>query len=129
MAMRSDKRPLSPHLAHYRWEITMVTSVLHRASGIVLALGLPALAIWITSVASGGVYASAVNALLTSWFAKLALMGWTLALMFHLMNGLRHLGFDTGHGWGMPTARATGWMAGVAAIGLTVVIWLIVFFA
>lgn len=129
MATRSDKRPLSPHLAHYRWEITMVTSVLHRASGIVLALGLPALAIWITSVAAGGDYAGTVSRVLTSWFGTLALMGWTLALMFHLMNGLRHLGFDTGHGWGLPTARATGWTAGIGAVALTCLVWLIVFFA
>ena len=45
------------------------------------------------------------------------------------MNGLRHLGFDTGHGWGLPAARTTGWTAGVGAIALTIVIWLIVFFA
>lgn len=128
MTSLSKKRPLSPHLAHYRWEITMVTSVLHRASGIVLALGLPILAIWITSVAAGGDYASRISAIINSWFGTLAMIGWTLALMFHLMNGLRHLGFDTGHGWGILTARATGWIAGLMAITLTVAIWLIVFF-
>ena len=107
----------------------MVSSVLHRASGIVLALGLPGLAVWITSVATGGGYASAVEAVLTSWFGTLALIGWTLALMFHLMNGLRHLGLDAGRGWGLPSARTNAAMAGIAAVVLTSLIWLIVIFA
>ena len=37
--MSSRERPLSPHLQVYRWQIQMVTSILHRATGIVLAAG------------------------------------------------------------------------------------------
>ena len=43
----SDPRPLSPHLQIYRWQLTSVMSILHRASGIALSVGaiLPPLAV------------------------------------------------------------------------------------
>ena len=42
--MATRERPLSPHLQVYRWQITMVMSILHRATGIALVAGLVALA-------------------------------------------------------------------------------------
>ena len=37
--MTHPKRPLSPHLQVYRWQITMLMSILHRATGIALVVG------------------------------------------------------------------------------------------
>jgi len=37
--MANRPRPLSPHLQVYRWQIQMATSILHRATGIVLSVG------------------------------------------------------------------------------------------
>ena len=39
------ERPLSPHLQVYRWQVQMVTSILHRATGMALAVGLLAM-VW-----------------------------------------------------------------------------------
>src|SRR5690606_15796085 len=59
-AMTHPKRPLSPHLQVYRWQITMVMSILHRATGIALVVGAFGLAWWLLAVAAGGeAYASA----------------------------------------------------------------------
>jgi len=37
--MATRQRPISPHIQVYRWQIQMVTSILHRATGIVLSVG------------------------------------------------------------------------------------------
>lgn len=105
----------------------MFTSICHRATGIVLALGLPVLAIWIASVAAGGDFARTVNGILTSWFGYLALVGWTFAICYHLLNGLRHLGFDVGLGWATKRVHHTAWGVIIAAVVLTFLIWLMVF--
>jgi succinate dehydrogenase / fumarate reductase cytochrome b subunit len=89
--MATRQRPLSPHLQVYRWQIQMVTSILHRATGIVLTLGAVLIALALLSLASGpegwhrvGVYARSVPGLLI-------LFGWTWAYLYHLLNGVRHL--------------------------------------
>lgn len=107
----------------------MATSILHRATGIVLALGLPVLAFWIASVAAGGELDAFTRMILGSWIGYLALIGWTFALSYHLMNGLRHLSFDAGLGWARTTVRRTGWAVIAAAALLTAAIWSVVFLA
>ena len=42
--MSNPDRPLSPHLSIYRWPITMAASILHRATGIAMSVGLVVLA-------------------------------------------------------------------------------------
>ncbi len=37
--MADTRRPLSPHLQIYKWQVQMVSSILHRATGIALAVG------------------------------------------------------------------------------------------
>ncbi len=37
--MPATARPRSPHSSIYRWQIQMVTSIVHRATGIFLAVG------------------------------------------------------------------------------------------
>ncbi|QZD96200.1 succinate dehydrogenase, cytochrome b556 subunit [Qipengyuania gelatinilytica] len=128
LSRMTSERPLSPHLAHYRWEVGQSTSIMHRATGIALAAGLPVLAWWIVTVAAGGDMAAWWNGFFASWPVKIALFGWTVAICFHLLNGLRHLGFDSGHGFGVPTARKSGWLAIVGAIILALIVWAFVIF-
>ena len=52
--MPTRERPLSPHLQVYRWQITMTMSILHRATGVGLALGAIGLVWWLLAVAEGG---------------------------------------------------------------------------
>jgi len=46
-------RPLSPHLQIYRWTYTMVLSVAHRATGLVLAAGAFLAVIWLVALMRG----------------------------------------------------------------------------
>src|SRR5260370_21599822 len=96
--MTSDPRPLSPHLQIYRWQLTSVMSILHRASGIALAAGTILLVWWLAAAASGPGPLATVQGFLGSWFGLLLLFGWSAALFYHLCNGIRHLWWDTCHG-------------------------------
>ncbi len=122
--MTSEQRPLSPHLQIYRWQLTSVLSILHRFSGIALAAGTLLLVWWLVAAAQGPDSYATVQGFLGSWFGRLVLFGWTVALFYHLCNGLRHLWWDTGHGFDLPTVYKTGW-AVVAGTGvLTVIVWI-----
>ena len=121
--MATRERPLSPHLQVYRWQITMTMSILHRASGVILVVGAFALAWWLLALAAGGeAYANAA-ACLASPLGKLVLFGFTLSLVYHLLNGIRHLLWDAGFGFEIPEFYASGWTVVVLTVVLTAAIW------
>src|SRR5678815_2394370 len=84
-------RPLSPHLQIYRWQLTMVLSIIHRATGVALAAGTILLIVLLLSLAAGPDAYQSVRACCASWLGLLMLFGWSWALCFHMFNGLRHL--------------------------------------
>jgi peroxiredoxin len=51
--MAARERPLSPHLQVYRFAYTMALSILHRATGIALSVGMLLLAWWLVAAAGG----------------------------------------------------------------------------
>jgi succinate dehydrogenase / fumarate reductase cytochrome b subunit len=51
--MTTDPRPLSPHLQIYRWQLTSVLSILHRASGVALSAGTILLVWWLVAASNG----------------------------------------------------------------------------
>ena len=123
--MTHPNRPLSQHLQVYRWQITMLMSILHRATGIALVVGAFGLAWWLLAVAAGGdAYASAA-ACLASPLGKLALFGFSLALVYHLLNGIRHLMWDSGWGFELPEVYRSGYTVIALAVVLTAAIWFI----
>jgi len=120
----NKNRPLSPHLQIYGWQISMFTSVMHRATGIVLAVGSLFVAIWLCAAAAGPDAFAAVNGVVGAWYGQILLFGWTLAMFYHLCNGIRHLAWDFGLGFELDTARTTGYVAIGVAIALTILVWL-----
>jgi succinate dehydrogenase / fumarate reductase cytochrome b subunit len=101
-------RPLSPHLTIYRFMYTMALSILHRITGVWMALGLCALVYWLMSAAAGeGQYARATS-LLGSGPARMLLLLWLAAFCYHFLNGLRHLAWDAGLGLERRAARISG---------------------
>jgi len=123
MAQRT--RPLSPFM-HYRWQYTNTLSILHRITGVLLSLGFLLLVYWLAAAAAGPErYADAV-ARLSSPLARAVLFGAAFAFCYHLLNGIRHLVFDLGHGFELVTARRSGWAVAIAALVLGLVVWLAV---
>jgi len=124
MSQSQANRPLSPHLQIYRWQISMLTSIAHRASGIVLSVGSVFLAFWLIGAASGPDAFAGINGFAASWFGQLLMFCWSFALFYHLCNGVRHLVWDVGVGLDLETARMTGYVAIGVAAALTVFVWL-----
>ena len=122
--MTTGERPLSPHLQVYRWQITMTLSILHRATGIALAAGTLLLAWWLLALAAGPESYAQVQAFNGSWFGRLLLFGWTWSLFYHLCNGIRHLAWDAGFGFEIPTFYKTGWTVVIASLVLTLIAWI-----
>ena len=103
----------------------MALSILHRITGIALAAGTLLLVYWLWAAASGQARYFSANALIGGWFGRLLLFGWTLALFYHLFNGIRHLVWDTGKGFELPTARFSGYFVVAAAVVATFVAWIV----
>lgn len=123
--MRSADRPLSPHLQVYRWQLTSVLSILHRAAGLVLGLGTILLVWWLVAGAAGAGPYRGVAGFLGSWIGLVLLFGWTLALAYHLCNGIRHLVWDTGRALDLGSTYAGGWAVVAGTAVLTIVIWVV----
>jgi succinate dehydrogenase / fumarate reductase cytochrome b subunit len=117
---RARPRPLSPFLTIYKWPVTMVTSITHRITGVALYGGTLLLAAWLTAASSGlEPYQTFVSAASTP-LAQLILFGFFWALTYHLLNGIRHLAWDIGYGFAVPTANATGITVLVLSLLLTI---------
>ncbi len=117
-------RPLSPHLQIYRPQLTSVLSITHRATGVALAAGTLLLVWWLVAAASGPEQFATVQGVIGSWLGRLVLLGWTMALFFHLANGIRHLFWDAGLGFGLRAAYASGWAVVAATVALTALAWI-----
>ena len=125
------ERPLSPFMfpVWYRFQITSALSILHRLTGIGLAVGSILLAWWLISLAAGGELFEATHRFLTSPIGMVLLFLWSVAFFYHLCNGIRHLAWDAGYGFEIRTATRSGYAVIVMTALLTVLAWLYVFFA
>ena len=121
------ERPLSPHLQTYRWTLTMLLSIVHRATGLALYFGTLLLAWWLIAAASGpGAYAN-VQAFTGSIIGKLILFGYTWAIFQHMLGGLRHFLWDTGRGFQIWQVNLLSWLTIIGSISLTLATWAIGF--
>lgn len=122
----AQTRPLSPHLGIYRWQITMTLSILHRATGIALAVGTLLVIAALLALATGPDAFAIVQAFCATKFGLFLLLGWTWSLCYHLCNGIRHLAWDAGWGFSIPRTYATGWTVVIASLLMTIAVWVCV---
>ncbi|MGH8551188.1 MAG: succinate dehydrogenase, cytochrome b556 subunit [Methylococcales bacterium] len=118
-------RPLSPHLQIYRLPLTAILSITHRATGVVITLGMIYLVVWLMGIAEGASAFQNTQAFLDSGFGLLLLFLWTFALFFHFVHGIRHLIWDTGMTFGRDEMDRNAVIELVAAAGLTLVVWVV----
>ena len=111
-------RPLSPFLI-YRWGVTNSLSILHRGTGVFLSLGLVVLSCWLIAIATGSdAFAGVMRWYGSAWF-KLPLAAWVFCFFYHLANGVRHLAWDAGFGFGRGTIKVTGFAVVLFALAAT----------
>jgi len=120
MAQRA--RPLSPFM-HYRWQYTNTLSILHRITGVLLSFGFLLLVYWLAAAAAGADRYAVAVATLSSPLAQLVLFGAAFAFCYHLLNGIRHLVWDTARGFELRTARRSGWAVAIGALVLGLIVW------
>ncbi len=116
-------RPLSPHLSVYKPIPTMVMSILHRITGMALYFGMFLFAWWLFAAATNQAYFEWVNGLFGSWLGRILLLGFSWALIHHMLGGIKHLVQDTGRAMekNFTTKMAKWHLAG--SIVLTVLLW------
>jgi len=119
------QRPLSPHLQIYRPMLTMMMSIVHRITGAALYFGMLLLAWWLIAAASGPNAYATFEWFMGSVIGQLVLFGYTWALIHHMLGGIRHLIWDTGHGF-EPAEREMLTLATlIGSITLTLILWVV----
>lgn len=121
-----SRRPLSPHLQIYRLYITMLVSGLHRISGFGMTLSAALIVWWFIAAATSPEYFAVVDGLLTSWIGTLVMLVSLWGLCHHLLNGIRHLIWDTGRLFDVETIDKTAWIVLLGGPALTILVVLIV---
>ena len=117
-------RPLSPHLQIYRWKIPMLTSILHRVTGVGLVAGSLVIVWWLTALAMGPEQYGIFVEVIASPLGKLVMIGWTWTFWYHMLNGIRHMVFDAGYGFKLQTAIRTGALVLILSLVFTLATWL-----
>jgi succinate dehydrogenase / fumarate reductase cytochrome b subunit len=121
---RAHARPLSPHLQIYRPQINMVMSIVHRITGAALYFGTLLLAWWLFAAATGPDYFDFVNGLFATWPGMVIIVGYTWALIHHMLGGLRHFVWDTGSGLDIASVNLLSWATIILSVLLTAALWL-----
>ena len=116
--------PTSPNMQNYRPQLTSVMSFGHRLSGLVLALFAFGLAAWLVAGAAGPLVFDDAQAVAQSIPGRMALVLVTLAVFYHLCNGIRHLIWDSVHAFSLRNIYAGGWAVMVASLTLTAALWI-----
>ena len=119
-------RPLSPHLQVYRPQLTSLMSISHRATGVALTTGTLVMAIWLIALALGGDSFAMTAALLAHPLGQFVLFGYSVALIYHALNGIRHMFWDLGRGLTIPDVYRSGHAVLFLTFFTTACLWLVV---
>lgn len=121
--MANLERPLSPHLGIYKWPLAMAISILHRITGVALAIGAALMVSIFVAIAADPECYEWIRGVLNNKICKTFLFLWTFALFLHLFNGIRHLFWDAGYGFEKSTTTKSGVMVIIATFILTFAVW------
>lgn len=123
--MKDTQRPLSPFMIgpYYKPQMTSLMSISHRATGVFLSVvGAPLMLWWIIATASGPAAWDRFAGFAGHWFGTLLLAATVLCLCYHLLNGIRHLVWDTGRALELRSAYTGGWIVLIGTVILFAVI-------
>ena len=117
-------RPLSPNIQIYRPQLTSVLSIAHRMTGVLLSACAVVLVFLLIAAASGPEAFSWFQAFIGSWLGQILLLGATFTFFLHVCGGIRHLVWDTVHGFELRQIYASGWLVVAVSVVLTLTSWL-----
>lgn len=123
--MTDKQRPLSPFMIgpYYKPQMTSLMSISHRATGVFLSVvGAPLMLWWIIATAGGPESFATFERFMGHPVGLLLLAATVFCLCYHLLNGIRHLVWDTGRALDIRTATAAGWavLVGTVVLGAAI---------
>jgi succinate dehydrogenase / fumarate reductase cytochrome b subunit len=121
--MTKNARPLSPHLSIYKPQISSVLSIGHRLSGIGLFFSLSLFCWWFVFLVFSK-FEPCYLEIINNSFVKLVMVIASFGYFYHFCTGLRHLVWDSGHGFSIKAINWSGWLAIIASLLLTIIYWL-----
>ncbi|MCF2906601.1 succinate dehydrogenase, cytochrome b556 subunit [Octadecabacter sp. CECT 8868] len=113
-------RPLSPHLSIYRPQLTSMTSIFTRLTGNALIVGALLAVWWFVALAAGPDAYARANGFITSWFGDLIMFGSVACIWYHMLAGIRHLVWDSGHMLDVERSELAGMAIIIVSVLLTI---------
>ncbi len=120
-------RPISPHLQIWRWGPGMLSSILHRVSGVGATVGIFVALWWLGALVSGPDAYARFAEHATSWYGLVVLIGVSWAVIAHTITGLRHFVLDIGAGYELEANKRWATISTVLGVLLTVALWAFIF--
>ena len=121
--MEYDKNPLTPHLQIYKWQISSLLSITHRITGVINAVAISLICIWLLIVIKNEEII--FQSLLNSRFGKFLSISLCWTFSFHILNEIRHLAWDAGYGYDPKISKLTGYATLVLSFLLAIIIYFI----
>lgn len=115
-------RPVFLDLRRIKLPISGYVSILHRVSGVLMVLAIPAASILLHQALSGPAGYAASAAFLDHLLVQLALLVLLWSLLHHVFAGIRYLLLDLGIGLDRSAARQSAWVALIAGLAATVLV-------
>jgi succinate dehydrogenase / fumarate reductase cytochrome b subunit len=103
----------------------MVLSIMHRITGVVNYWGSLLLTAWLISAAMGETQFEAVSSFMGTPVGLIILVGFTWSVIHHMLGGIRHFIWDTGHGFSLSTVRVLSWATLLGSVALTGLLWFV----
>lgn len=116
-------RPLSPHMQIWRWGPGMVSSILHRVSGVGASVGLVVLLWWLGALVSGADAYATFAGHAGSWYGLIVLVGVSWSVIAHTITGIRHFVLDIGAGYELGTNNAWATISTLGGFIVTAAFW------
>ena len=122
------QRPLSPHLTdgwrlHWRWGPGMLSSILHRVSGVGATVGIAVLLWWLGALVTGQPAYEWFTWAMTTPVGMIVLVGVSWAVIAHTVTGIRHFVLDIGAGYELDANKRWATICTVLGVLLTVAFW------
>ena len=121
--MEYEKNPLIPHLQIYKWQISSLLSITHRITGVINAIAISAICIWLLFVIKNEKIL--LDDILSGFLGKFISISLCWTFSFHILNEIRHLIWDAGYGFDPKISKITGYVTLVLSFLLAIIIYLL----
>jgi succinate dehydrogenase / fumarate reductase cytochrome b subunit len=118
MAQAKRHRPVFFNLLKIQMPVGALTSIIHRVTGILLALGIP-FSVYVLDLSLQGpqCYAQVIG-LFDNWGFRTVVIVSVWVLAHHLLAGIRHLLSDIDIGSQLPAARRSAWIVNLGGVAV-----------